>query len=134
MANSSAEPASPNLRYTRDHEWVRLEEDGTVTVGITDHAQEALGEIVFVELPEPGHAVVQAESCAIVESVKAASDVYAPLGGTITEINDTLPDDPTLINHDAAGEAWLFRMELDDDADFESLLDDESYAALLDTL
>ncbi len=127
-------PASPTLRYTRDHEWVRLEEDGTVTVGITDHAQEALGDIVFVELPEPGRLVVEAESCAVVESVKAASDVYAPLAGTITEINDILPEDPGLINRDAGGEGWFFRMELEDDDAFEALMDDEAYTALLETL
>lgn len=121
-------------RYTKDHEWVRLEEDGTITVGITDHAQEALGDIVFIELPELHRAVSEGEACAVVESVKAAADIFAPLAGTITEINETLIEEPALINRDPAGEGWFFRMEPEDDSEFEGLLDEDGYAAYLETL
>ncbi|HTR16959.1 MAG TPA: glycine cleavage system protein GcvH, partial [Acetobacteraceae bacterium] len=103
-------------RYSRDHEWVRLEDDGTATIGITDHAQEALGDIVFVELPELDREVAESEACAVVESVKAASDVYAPLPGKITEVNEAIVEDPAIVNSDPAGEGWFFRMELADDA------------------
>ncbi len=122
------------IRYTRDHEWVRLEDDGTATVGVTDHAQEALGEVVFVELPEPGREVADGEACAVVESVKAASDVYAPLAGRIAEVNETVVEEPGLINSDAEGEAWFFRMEPSSDEAFESLMDEEAYQAFLETL
>src|ERR1700712_5326430 len=99
------------IRYTKDHEWVRLEDDGTATVGITDHAQEALGDIVFVELPVADRTLTEGESCAVVESVKAASDIYAPLAGTVLDVNELLTDDPSLINRDPEDEAWFFRME-----------------------
>jgi len=121
-------------RYSRDHEWVRLEDDGTATIGITDHAQEALGDIVFVELPELDREVAESEACAVVESVKAASDVYAPLAGKITEVNEAIVEDPAIVNSDPAGEGWFFRMELADDANFETLMDEEAYAAFLETL
>ena len=121
-------------RYTNDHEWVRLEDDGTLTIGITDHAQEALGDIVFIELPEIDREVAEGESCATVESTKAASDVFAPLAGRIAEINEAIVEDPGLINRDPQGEAWFWRMEPADDANFESLLDEEAYQALLETL
>jgi len=121
-------------RYSRDHEWVRLEDDGTATIGITDHAQEALGDIVFVELPELDREVAESEACAVVESVKAASDVYAPLPGKITEVNEAIVEDPAIVNSDPAGEGWFFRMELADDAIFDSLMDEEAYAAFLETL
>ncbi len=121
-------------RYTRDHEWVRLEDDGTVTVGVTDHAQDALGDVVFVELPEPGREVAESEACAVVESVKAASDVYAPLAGKISEVNDTIVEEPGLINSDAEGEGWFFRMEPSHEEAFEVLMDEEAYEAFLETL
>ncbi len=121
-------------RYTRDHEWVRLEDDGTLTIGITDHAQEALGDIVFVELPAIDRAVVEAEAIATVESTKAASDVYAPLSGRIAEINEAIIEDPGLINGDAEGEAWFWRMEPDDEEAFDALMDGEAYEAFLETL
>ena len=121
-------------RYTSDHEWVRLEDDGTLTVGITDHAQEALGDIVFVELPEVDREVAEGESCATVESTKAASDVFAPLAGRIAEINEAIVEDPGLINRDPQGEGWFWRMEPGDDDNFESLMDEEAYQALLETL
>ncbi len=120
------------LRYTSDHEWVRLEEDGTLTIGITDHAQEALGDIVFVELPIVDRDVVEGESCATVESTKAANDVFAPLAGRIAEINEAIVEDPGLINRDPLGEGWFWRMEPEDDDKFESLMDEEAYQALLE--
>ncbi len=118
------------IRYTKDHEWVRL--DGTIaTVGITTHAQDALGDLVFVELPEPGRNVAPEEAVAVVESVKAASDVYAPLAGRVSEINGRLAEDPALANRDPAGEGWFFKLELADAAAFEALLDQAGYDALL---
>jgi glycine cleavage system H protein len=121
-------------RYTTDHEWVRLEEDGTLTIGITDHAQEALGDIVFVELPVVDREVAEGESCATVESTKAANDVFAPVAGRIAEINEAIIDDPGLINRDPQGEGWFWRMEPADDDNFEALMDEEAYQALLETL
>jgi glycine cleavage system H protein len=121
------------IRYTSDHEWVRLEEDGTLTIGITDHAQEALGDIVFVELPIVDRDVAEGESCATVESTKAANDVFAPVAGRIAEANDAIVEDPGLINRDPMGEGWFWRMEPEDDDKFETLLDEEAYQALLET-
>ena len=118
------------IRFTQDHEWVRL--DGTTaTVGITHHAQEALGDLVFVELPEPGREVTAAEAVAVVESVKAASDVYAPLAGRVTETNPALVDDPALANRDPAGEGWFFKLALPDTAAFDALMDQEAYDKLV---
>ena len=120
-------------RYTSDHEWVRL--DGTTaTVGITSHAQEALGDVVFVELPEPGRIVSDGEACAVVESVKAASDVYAPLAGKVTATNPAIIDEPALVNQDCTGAGWFFQLELSDLAAFDALLDEAAYQALLETL
>jgi glycine cleavage system H protein len=119
-------------RYTTDHEWVRLEDDGTLTIGITDHAQEALGDIVFVELPIVDRDVAEGESCATVESTKAANDVFAPVAGRIAEINEAIVEDPGLINRDPLGEGWFWRMEPDDDDKFDSLMDEEAYQALLE--
>jgi glycine cleavage system H protein len=120
-------------RYTREHEWVRLDGD-VATVGITDHAQEALGDIVFVELPEIGRGVDRDEACAVVESVKAASDVYAPLAGKIAEVNNAVVEDPALVNGDPEGEAWLFRLELDEPTTFEELMDDGAYGEYVESL
>src|SRR5271156_5501911 len=120
------------IRYTSDHEWVRLEEDGTLTIGITDHAQEALGDIVFVELPIVDRDVADGESCATVESTKAANDVFAPVAGRIAESNEAIVEDPGLINRDPMGEGWFWRMEPEDDDKFETLLDEEAYQALLE--
>ncbi len=122
------------IRYTKDHEWVRLEDDGTATVGITDHAQEALGDVVFVELPKLDRELVDGESCAVVESVKAASDVYAPVAGTVLEVNELLTDDSSLVNRDPEGEAWFFRMEPADSDAFNALMDEADYQAFLETL
>ena len=121
------------IRYTKDHEWVRLDGD-TATVGITDHAQQALGDVVFVELPEPGRHVSETESIAVVESVKAASDVYAPLTGTITETNGAIVDDPAMVNTAAESDAWFFKMSLPDRAGFDALMDEAGYKAMLETL
>ena len=119
----------PETRFTTDHEWVRLDGD-MATVGIADHAQSQLGDIVFVELPEPGRHVAAGEACAVVESVKAASDVFAPLAGRITETNALLLDDPALANRAAEGAGWFFRMTLADPAAFATLLDADAYAKL----
>ncbi len=121
------------VRYTKEHEWVRLE-GGVAVVGITEHAQDALGDVVFVELPEPGREVDEGEAIAVVESVKAASDVYAPLAGRITESNQAIVEDPGLVNRDSAGEGWFFKMALADEAAFNALLDEAAYKAFLETL
>jgi glycine cleavage system H protein len=120
-------------RFTKDHEWVRLE-DGIAVVGITEHAQEALGDVVFVDLPETGREVTEGESIAVVESVKAASDVYSPLDGTITETNPAIVEDPALVNREATTGAWFFKLELADPASFEALMDEASYTAFVATL
>jgi len=120
-------------RYTKDHEWVRLE-NGLATVGITDHAQEALGDVVFVELPEPGREVEEGEACAVVESVKAASDVYSPLAGRVAETNQAIVDDPAMVNRAATGEAWFFKLALADQSAVADLMDEAAYQAFLDTL
>jgi len=121
-------------RYTKEHEWIRLEDDGTATVGITEHAQDALGEVVFIELPKTDRELVEGESCAVVESVKAASDIYAPLAGTVLEVNDLLVEDPSLVNRDSEGEAWLFRMEPSDPAAIDGLMEEADYQAFLETI
>ena len=118
------------IRFTTDHEWVRLD-DGIATVGITEHAQEQLGDVVFVELPEPGREVAAGEACAVVESVKAASDVYAPLAGTIAAVNGAIVEDPALVNRAAEGDGWFFRLTPTHPDDFTTLLDADAYRALL---
>jgi glycine cleavage system H protein len=128
MANKSADK-----RYTKDHEWLVLDGD-IATVGITDYAQEQLGDLVHVDLPELERAVAEGETCAVVESVKAASDVFAPLAGKIVEINETIIEDPSIVNSDAEGEGWFFRLELDDTEAFEALLDQDGYDEYLETL
>ncbi len=117
-----------NLKYTKSHEWVRVEADGTVTVGITDHAQELLGDLVFVELPDVGKSLAAEQEAAVVESVKAASDVYAPIAGTVVEVNAAVPATPELINQDAYA-AWLFKLKPANAADVDGLLDAAAYAA-----
>ncbi len=122
----------PNdLRYTKDHEWVREQDDGILAIGITDHAQAALGDLVFVELPVAEDVIGSGAVCAVVESVKAASDVYSPLAGTIIESNTVLADAPELVNSDPYGEGWLFRLRPDAPTEIEELLDNEDYARLL---
>jgi len=119
-------------RFTQDHEWVRLDA-GAVLVGITDHAQTALGDVVFVDLPEIGREVTAGEACAVVESVKAASDIFAPLAGRIVEVNTALTEDPALVNREPAGGGWFFRIEPSDAAAFETLLDEAAYAAFVES-
>ena len=117
-----------NLKYTKSHEWVRVEADGTVTVGITDHAQELLGDLVFIELPDVGKELAAEQEAAVVESVKAASDVYAPIAGTVVAINEAVCDAPEAVNQDAYT-AWLFKMKPGNAADVDALLDAAAYAA-----
>jgi glycine cleavage system H protein len=117
-----------DLKYTKSHEWIRAEADGTFTVGITDHAQEALGDIVFLELPESGRIVTAGEACAVIESVKAASDIYAPVAGEVIAANEAVLDAPEAVNADAYA-AWLFRIKPADAADTGSLLDAAAYEA-----
>lgn len=117
-----------NLKYTASHEWMLLNADGSVTVGITDHAQEALGDLVFVELPEVGATCEAEKEIAVVESVKAAADVYAPLNGTVTEVNQAVVDAPESVNQDAYA-AWLFKMTPANVADFDKMMDAAAYQA-----
>ena len=123
-----------DLKYTASHEWVRLEGDGTVTVGITEYAQDALGDIVFVELPSVGNTYGAGDDAAVVESVKAASDVYAPVSGTVTEGNGQLEEDPALVNTDAEGEGWFFKLTLADPDELNGLMDAAAYQAFIATL
>jgi glycine cleavage system H protein len=120
--------------YSKDHEWVEIGQDGLATIGITDHAQTALGDIVFVELPDPGRSVAKGEACAVVESVKAASDIYAPLTGTIAETNPAIVEDPALVNKEPETAAWFFKMRLADATAFTELMDKAAYDAFLETL
>lgn len=119
-----------DLKYNDSHEWIRAESDGTVTIGITDHAQAALGDLVYVELPNPGRKVALGEACAVVESVKAASDVYAPLSGEIVAANDALGGKPEAVNEDAYA-AWLFRLRPSDPAELAKLMDAAAYTKLV---
>lgn len=121
-----------NLKYATTHEWVRDEGDGIIAVGITDHAQAALGDLVFVELPEVGAAVSAADESGVVESVKAASDLYSPATGEIVEVNEALADAPETINRDAYGDGWIFKLRVAAAADLDGLLDAAAYQAQLD--
>jgi glycine cleavage system H protein len=116
-----------DLKYTRDHEWLRLEDDATVTLGITDHAQAQLGDLVFVETPEVGSSVGAGEAVAVVESVKAASDVYAPVAGEIVEANEDLADSPELINNDPFGEGWIYKIRVEDPDALNAFMGPEDY-------
>lgn len=121
-----------DLKYTKEHEWLRQEEDGSVTIGVTDHAQSALGDLVYVELPEVGQDVECGGDMAVVESVKAASDVYAPIGGTVIQVNEDLADDPEKINADPYGDGWIVRLQPSGDAG--DAMDPDAYQAFLDEL
>jgi glycine cleavage system H protein len=118
------------LLYRESHEWVRDEGNGVVVVGISDHAQAALGDMVYVELPEPGVSYEQGDACAVVESVKAASDAYAPVSGEIIEVNGALEDSPELVNNDPYGDGWLFMLQMSNPDEMEGLLTPEAYADL----
>lgn len=120
------------LRYAASHEWIRDEGDGIYTVGITEHAQELLGDMVFVDLPEVGDNVSAGDDVAVAESVKAASDIYAPIAGEIMAVNEELEDSPELVNSDPYGDGWLFKIKADDETEVEGLLDAEGYAASIE--
>ncbi|WPL18711.1 Glycine cleavage system H protein [Thiorhodovibrio winogradskyi] len=117
--------------YSDSHEWLLDNGDGTATVGISDHAQEALGDLVFVETPSIGDELSAKQACAVVESVKAASDIYSPISGEVVEVNELLVDNPELINGDAHGEGWIFRLTIADPTEIEALLDAEAYGELI---
>ena len=123
-----------DLLYTKEHEWLRREDDGSVTIGITDHAQSALGDLVYVELPEVGQDVDEGGEMAVVESVKAASDVYAPIGGSIAAVNEDLADDPEKINSDPYGDGWIVRMSPSDAVDDGALMSPDDYQQFCDEL
>jgi glycine cleavage system H protein len=118
------------IKFTDDHEWLKIE-DGVATVGITAHAAEQLGDVVYVELPEEGRAVDKGDPAATIESVKAASDVYAPLKGEIVAVNTAIAEDPAMVNADAMGNAWFFKLKLDDASSADSLMDEAAYQAMI---
>ena len=120
------------LKYIASHEWVRLEADGTVTVGVTDHAQDALGDVVYVELPEIDVVLSAGDEAGVVESVKAASDIYTPLSATVVAVNSTLEDAPEQVNSDPYGDGWFFKLRLADAGELEELLDADAYAEVCD--
>jgi glycine cleavage system H protein len=122
-----------DLKYAKTHEWVRLNDDGSVTVGISDNAQEQLGDMVYVEVPDVGKVVTATQACAVVESVKAASDVYAPLAGEILEANSKLIDSPEIVNQDPYGEGWMFSLRPSDPGALKDLMDAATYEAFLDS-
>jgi glycine cleavage system H protein len=121
-----------DLKFLKSHEWARMEDSGRVTIGISDHAQGLLGDLVYVELPSVGDSVKQGAACAVVESVKAASDVYSPVTGTVVAVNDALGDKPETINEDAYGEGWIFAVKPDDAAELDDMLDPDDYATMIE--
>jgi len=131
MAGATEQPLENpgDLRYTESHEWVRREADGSLTIGITAHAQDALGELVYVELPDTGRQVERGEACIVVESTKAASDVYAPVAGEVLAVNDALASDPQTVNSDPFGAGWLIRLKPTDAAAFDGLMSAADYSA-----
>lgn len=120
------------LAYVKSHEWIQAEDDGSVTVGATDYAQESLGDLVFVELPEVGDMLSAGDACAVVESVKAASDIYAPVSGEVLEVNTNLADSPELVNQDAYGDGWLMKIKLTDDSELDDLMSADDYQKFLE--
>lgn len=122
--------APPGLKYSKEHEWVATEES-VATIGITDHAQEQLGEIVYIELPAVGEKVSKDDPFGVVESVKAVSDIYAPVSGTVVEVNEDLPESPEVVNEDPYGDGWLIKVKVSDPADLEDLMDHDEYTALV---
>lgn len=127
MSNIPAE-----LRYASSHEWIHLQADGIAVVGISDHAQDAMGDLVYVELPDVGAQLAAADEAGVVESVKAASDIYAPVAGEVVEVNEKLEDEPELVNNDPYNDGWLFKLKVSDPAELENLLDADAYAAQLE--
>ena len=122
-----------DLKYTKSHEWARSNEDGSLTIGISDNAQDQLGDMVFIEVPEVGQTVAAEEACAVVESVKAASDVYSPVAGEIIAVNEKLVESPETVNQDPYGEGWIFRLKPADAGSVNALLDAEAYQALIES-
>ena len=120
------------MKFTEDHEWLRIEDDGTVTVGITDHAQRNLGDLVHIELPEVGKEVSKGDEIAVIESVKAAGEIKAPAGGTVTEVNESLADEPAKVNEDPVGDGWFFKMKVADSGDLENLMDEAAYKSFIE--
>ena len=123
-----------DLWFTEDHEWIRIEDGGVAVVGITDYAQEQLGELVFVELPEVGAELDQGEEAAVIESVKAAGELKMPVGGTVTEVNESLVDEPGQVNADPAGDGWFLRIRIGDASELDGLMDETAYEAYLESL
>ncbi len=121
------------LKYTKSHEWVRVNDDGSATIGITDHAQDLMGDMVYVELPEIGDSLETGKECAVVESVKAASDVYAPLAGEILEVNETISESPEVINQDPYVAGWMFRLQLSNNEALDALLDAKAYEEIINS-
>lgn len=121
-----------DLRYVSSHEWIRLEDDGTAYVGISEHAQEAMGDLVYVELPEVGVTFAAGDEAGVVESVKAASDIYSPVTGEVVAVNEALEDEPELVNRDPYGDGWLFQLKVEDPADLDNLLSANDYAEQLE--
>ena len=132
-ARSEGEGMS-ELRYTEDHEWVRVDDDGLAVVGITDYAQEQLGEIVFVELPEVGDEVDRGAEAAVIESVKAASELFAPVSGTVAQVNEALNDEPALVNEDPTGEGWFLQIEMGGEGSMEGLMTEDEYLRYVEGL
>jgi glycine cleavage system H protein len=122
-----------DLKYTKSHEWVKVLDDGTVVVGITEHAQDLLGDMVFVEVPEAGRSVAAEDACAVVESVKAASDVYSPISGEVVEGNEALADSPETVNNDPYGDGWIMKLRPGDAGELDGLMDAAAYTALLES-
>lgn len=122
------------MKFTKDHEWVRMDSDDAATVGITDYAQQQLGDLVFVELPEAGRDVTRGEEVVVIESVKAAAEVKAPISGTVTEANQALADEPVKVNEDPLGEGWFFKLKIADPGELEGLLDEAAYNSYLEEL
>jgi glycine cleavage system H protein len=120
------------LKYANSHEWARVESDGTVVIGITDHAQEALGDVVYIELPEVGAEVDAGSEVAVVESVKAASDIYSPVSGEVVEINPVLEDEPETVNHSPYADGWMFRVKITDQGELDEMLDADGYQAAIE--
>lgn len=121
------------LRYVSSHEWIRIEDDGTAVIGITEHAQESLGDVVFVELPEVGAILASDDEAGVVESVKAASDIYAPISGEVVAVNEALEDAPETVNSSPYGDGWFFKVKLSDEGQLAELMDAEAYAEFVDS-
>jgi glycine cleavage system H protein len=127
MSNTPSE-----LKYARSHEWARLEEDGTITVGITEHAQDALGDVVYIEVPTVGDNIAGGDQAGVVESVKAASDIYSPLSGEVLAVNESLEDEPELVNSDPYNDGWFFRLQPEDLSELEGLMSADEYQSMCD--